>query len=96
MRFYIKLGLKIKKIHREFEFNQLQQLQSYKKKIEAENNNDEYKKSLYMLSTLCFSISNLCYVFNINLLFFMNSSWLSLKLSPLILLFYRGFILFSS
>ena len=44
MRFYIKLGLKIKKIHREFEFNQLQQLQSYEKKIEAENNDDEYKK----------------------------------------------------
>ena len=50
----MKLGLKLKKIHRVLEFNQLQWLRPYiefntKKRIEVEKNNDKDGKALYKL-----------------------------------------------
>ena len=48
------------------------------------------------VKSLYFSLLNLCYVFNINLLFLMNSLWSSLILSVSALMFSRWFIIFSS
>ena len=54
-------------------------------------------KAISLISTvkiLCFSLLNLCCVFNINLLFFMNSSWFYLGLSILAIFFSSWFLLF--
>ena len=45
-------------------------------------------KAILLISsvkTLCLSLLNLCWVFNINFLFFMNSMWRSLRISVLTL-----------
>ena len=52
LRLGLKLGLKLKKIHRELEFNQLQWLKPYtefnvQKRIEAEKNRGKDGKALY-------------------------------------------------
>ena len=52
---YLRLGLKLKKIHSLLEFNQSQWLKPYiefntKKRIEAEKNNDKNGKELYKLT----------------------------------------------
>ena len=54
LQFYLRLGLKLKKIHRVLEFNQSQWLKPYiefntQKRIEAEKNNDKDGKALYKL-----------------------------------------------
>ena len=48
------------------------------------------------VKTLFLSLLNLCFVFNFDLLFFMTSSWLFLRLYVLILFFYWYFILLPS
>ena len=54
LKLYLRLGLKLKKIHCILEFNQSQWLKPYiefntQKKIEAEKNNDRDGKALYKL-----------------------------------------------
>ena len=54
MQRYLRLGLKLKKIHRVLEFNQSQWLKPYiefntRKRIEAEKNNNKDEKALYKL-----------------------------------------------
>ena len=54
LEFYLRLGLKLKKIHHVIEFNQSQWLKPYvefntQKRIEAEKNNDKDGKVLYKL-----------------------------------------------
>ena len=54
LKLYLRLGLKLKKIHYLLEFNQSQWLKPYiefntQKRIEAEKNNDKYGKALYKL-----------------------------------------------
>ena len=47
-------------------------------------------KAILLISSVktCFSLLNLCYVFNVDLLFFMNSLWSSLRLSTSIFYFF--------
>ena len=54
LKLYLRLGLKLKKIHRILEFNQSQWLKPYiefnkQTKIDAEKNNDIDEKALYKL-----------------------------------------------
>ena len=54
LQLYLRLRLKLKKVHRVLEFNQSQWLKPYiefntKKRIEAEKNNDKDRKVLYKL-----------------------------------------------
>ena len=54
LQLYLRLGLKLKKIHRVLEFNQSQWLKPYIKfntqeRIETEKNNEKDRKALYKL-----------------------------------------------
>ena len=51
---------------------------------------------IFGVKTLYLSLWNLCCIFNINLLFLMNSLWSCLILSMSALMFSRWFIIFSS
>ena len=58
LQLYLRLRLKLKKIHRVLEFNQSQWLKPYiefntQKRIEAEKSNDKVEKALYKFMNNC-------------------------------------------